>query len=268
MLANQAIHLINQGNANEEAMSLLKQAEIKRGELNFLFVDRIQAAIKKCNPKNPDVMFVKACLVPPGQSAIAYIKECLRAHPNDAHLNRLLAREFIYACGDYNKGLAQINKAIALDSSYPRWLYMRAFCLYNFTKNDRSEATIARAMEAFQECIEANKDPTKFQQFELFTPVYLTLAHLSLIKNDMDNVKAYWDEAMRNEIVWLKEIEDGEGGLRELIGACLKKALYLCGSCETSKPKFRCACLEEAYCGPTCQKAAWKAHKSVCKAKK
>lgn len=184
-----ALDLID-ANANDEAIRVLKQSEIEGGTLKIFDLDKTRSALLKCKPNNPDAMFVKSFLFDDISRTIRFLELCLRVFPRDAHLHRRLASVYIHA-NRMDKGLQSINTALALDSSDPRWLYLKAAC-----------SSSSASIDADREYVEANEiDDVMIPQ------VYYAMARASMKMKMAEDVKVFWEMGELAEMVRLKHLE-------------------------------------------------------------
>jgi tetratricopeptide (TPR) repeat protein len=185
-------------------------------------------------------------------------------------LHQLLSKHYLLK-GEYNNALDAINKAIELDQSHPVFFNIRANCYCGMAvtlTGAKMNTIVDKAIASYQECWDANQNTKNNYDEEMNSSVLFSIANMYFLKNDIDNVKLFWDKGMENFIAWLDELTLMPKTDKDFLASYLKKSLYLCGSCEKSKPKFKCGCGEAAYCDLTCQKANWADHKKICKAMK
>jgi tetratricopeptide (TPR) repeat protein len=252
-------------NEYDHAMFLFKQSNIECGRSFFFDPHLIWNALDKCTPNNPDAMLVKACLsLSDLPNAAAFTEQCIRTFPRDAHLHRILACIYRFL-HEYEKALHEIEKAIELDPSHKRWLCIKAMCIH-FTQDVMNGGKRDEAIECYKEYLASNpSDDNKVP-----TALYC-IANLYMFKEDVDNVCLYWEkatEAEKNRLECFEMLGETKFEFKDEIADYLRQLLLMCGACERLKPKFKCACMEEAYCDRKCQMGNWRAHKKICKAKK
>jgi hypothetical protein len=183
-----ALDLID-ANANDEAIRVLKQSEIESGTLKIFDLDKTRTALLKCKPNNPDAMFVKSFLFDDISRTIRFLELCLRVFPRDAHLHRRLACVCINA-NRMDKALHAINTALALDSTHPRWLYLRAAC------------SSSSSIDADRDYVEANEiDDVMIPQ------VYYAMSRASMRMKMAEDAKVFWEMGELAEMVRLKHLE-------------------------------------------------------------
>lgn len=241
------------------AMSFLKQSTIECDMSKFHEPDKIRSALDKCTPNNPDAMYVQSVLFGNDiQGRILFTKRCIRSHPKDAHFHCQLSALLGYV-KDYASAVKEIDVALALDSSHPRWLYLKA--MY-FRFSPFLSGYEDKAIACYKDYLHLNP----FDDRKVTEALY-TIAYLYMAKKDVENVKVFWQKAVESERVRLDEcFEPVEESFypRKMVESWLKVLSYLCANCQKPKPPFKCACLKEAYCDKSCQLASWRIHKHVC----
>jgi tetratricopeptide (TPR) repeat protein len=269
-----AIELIN-AQEYDRAMSLLRQSDVECDKMLLLKPDKIRMALEKCNRNNPDAILIRSYMFGNDlEGAISYLKQGLKHHPNDPHLLRCLACMLGFAQRQ-KEGLPLMTRACELNPNEPRWLYHLAGCLRYFAVSFDKKGFDDRAIETYKRYLDLVPIDDGLRARACFS-----LAQLYWLKSSKKNsntkaenmaeVKFYWDkgvEADENRLSCFEEVEASYHPMKT-IEFVLKRECYLCASCRKQKPKFKCACLAEAYCDRTCQMASWKIHKLTCQAKK
>lgn len=261
-----AIDLIEKGEY-KKAMNLLRQSYNNCDKVSFFYPDKIISALYKCDSRNPDVMFVKALLCNNHNlnDKIRFTKECIRNHPNEADFYLLLSCFYGFSC-DYDKGLEAINTALKLNDSDPRLIYLKASLMLNdYRVNDklRDPSILNQTFDLFQEYLEKNPiDDKKMPE------AYYSMAYLASLKNDVDACRSYWNKAQELDTKTRLPCFDpvDENNLFKCMSRMflISMSTSLCGKCGKDNPRFKCSCLQEAYCSRECQVAHWPTHKLVC----
>jgi tetratricopeptide (TPR) repeat protein len=271
-MSSKANEMIEKNKDYDKAMSLLKQSNIECDRQVFVEAHSIWNDLAKCSPNNPDAMLIRGFLIEPLEhdlpKAISFAEYSVRLFPCDAHLRKFLASVYRLSA-QHDKALGEIERAIELEPSHPRWFFLKAACMH-YTRSVLIDGNYDKAIECYQKYLDSNpsddsKVPTAFY----------AIAHLYSMKGEKDNVDkvcSYWErgvEAEKNQLECFEMLGMGKVSYecKKPVGDYLKGLLMMCGGCERLKPKFKCACMKVAYCDRSCQRANWKVHKKICKAK-
>ena len=251
-----------EANECDEAMSLIRQSFNHCDKNCFFDLKKAEHALERCeNPESVDAMFVKALKFQNDiKGAILFTKRCVKLHPREAIFHFYLSSLYGFD-SQYSNSLREINRALELDSSNPRWFYTKATAI-RLAIDEEADLNMAKsAIEWYQKYLDSNPpDDRKVSES------FYSMASLCISSKLIDKMKFYFYKGKQSEKTRMPCFEPVEDTWppKMYVSGLLMLVYKNCGQCQKPSPRFKCGCLEESYCGKKCQSTHWRIHKQIC----